>query len=318
MKKTEVNIEKFDFEGFEKEPSPYTVIPTNVIQELAPRHQTAYCLWSYLQSLPPDWEPNKHHLIKLFSISERTYHTHMKILVQCNLIQYVRYRYKNGRLGKVIIKVLNGSKFELPEQSNHTAKICIVDAPHCKITTLQNDHSVEKLRTYKTNKLLTKEKENKQNKQDPVFVFSDSCSVKQHIEQLIADRGLTIDPSLTNQGIYYAFTTNPDKTYKSVHKRVNIFLKKVRDNKWETPSGFKGVTSKTIREKEEQDRPQKIKQYQEEAKAFKKITQKLATSSPQRDLTDSSTQVPPLKKTLSEATRSNLKAMKEVLGMCYI
>lgn len=124
------NIEKYDFDEFEVEKLPYTMIPNQVIQGLSHKHPVAYAIWSYLQSLPPTWTPNKSHITKTFQVSDRTYHAHMKLLVNFNLVTYVRRRAENGQLGPVVIRVLNGSKFSLTDAKTHTANICIVDFNH--------------------------------------------------------------------------------------------------------------------------------------------------------------------------------------------
>src|SRR5690606_38133546 len=43
---------------------------------------------------------------------------------------YVRGRAENGQLGPVIIRVLNGSKFNLTDTKTHAANICILDFNH--------------------------------------------------------------------------------------------------------------------------------------------------------------------------------------------
>lgn len=123
-----INIEKYDASVFEKEKIPYTFICNKVIQNITDIQ--AGFVWIYLQSLPATWVPNKFHLMSHFKISERTYQRIMSYLSEVNLIAYTRCRNKNGTLGAVRLIVKNGSEFALPLDSNHTAKICIVDFNH--------------------------------------------------------------------------------------------------------------------------------------------------------------------------------------------
>lgn len=145
QKNNKGSIEKYDLQSFEKEQLPYAIIPNEVIQEFGPKHPVPFAIWSYLQSKPPTWDPNKYELMKTFTISERTYHAHMKCLVNVNLVKYLRYRAPNGQLGPVTIHVLNGSKLSKNADTNQTANICIVDAnhtaknPQCGDATLWSD-----------------------------------------------------------------------------------------------------------------------------------------------------------------------------------
>jgi hypothetical protein len=104
-----------------------------------------------------------------------------------------------------------------------------------------------------------------------VSVFSDTQSVKDHLERVIANRQDPVDEDLQLQGIYYAFETNPDKSFDSVNKRLNIFLKKIRQGLWLIPQGYNGITSQSIRDKEIEDQLKKREQYQQEALAYRLI-----------------------------------------------
>ena len=117
----------------------------------------------------------------------------------------------------------------------------------------------------------------KQNNKEPVSVFSDKTSVKTHITQVIAKRGDFVEDGVIDQGIYYAFEKNPDKSFNSVNKLVNTFLKKVRDGEWNIPQGFNGITSQSIRENEEIEHAAKKQQYAQEAQAFQAITHSVKT-----------------------------------------
>ena len=117
-----------------------------------------------------------------------------------------------------------------------------------------------------------KKKQNKETvKKTPVSVFSDKQTVKNHIELTIASRQTFVEDETIEQGIYYAYETNKDKSFDSVNKRINIFLKKVREGNWLIPQNYKGISSHSIREKEEKELESKRMQWQEEAHAAKNI-----------------------------------------------
>lgn len=121
----DINIQKYDFTAFEKEPLPFTQICNKVIQNIT--NIQAGFIWIYLQSMPPKWKANKFHLMSHFGISERTYRRLMGFLVECNLVSYERNRNSDGTLGSCRLIVHNGSNFSVPLGDNHTAKIVTVD-----------------------------------------------------------------------------------------------------------------------------------------------------------------------------------------------
>lgn len=118
--KNVLNIEKYDFDEYEKEQKPYAMILTHVIQNI--KNAKAFLVWSYLQSKPEDWIPSKNQLIKHFEMSERGYQRVMVYLNQHKLIEYRRIRNSNGTLGKNKLIILNGLKFISDKDFDQTAK----------------------------------------------------------------------------------------------------------------------------------------------------------------------------------------------------
>lgn len=108
-------------------------------------------------------------------------------------------------------------------------------------------------------------------KQNKSPVFFDTESVKEHLNLVIAKRKAYVEEDIIDQGIYYAFNTNTEKSFDSVNKRINIFLKKVREGNWLIPQGWSGISSQSIREKEEADQRAKQEQYKQDAQAFQGI-----------------------------------------------
>ncbi len=128
----------------------------------------------------------------------------------------------------------------------------------------------------------------KKQKQGPVnpSVFSDTETVKTHLLGVIAKRGAYVEDEIIEQGIYYSFETNNDKRFVTVNKRINIFLKKVREGKWLIPQGWNGITSQSIREEEEEyNRNQKV-QHEQDAQAFKNVVEAVKTGKPYISIAD--------------------------------
>ena len=113
----------------------------------------------------------------------------------------------------------------------------------------------------------------KQNKEPSVSVFSDDCSIKDHIEKTVANRNQLIEDETVAQIIFYIGHL---RTYDHVIKKVNIALKLVREGKWNIPQGFNGISSQSIRHKEEEEHKAKLVQYAENAQAYKAILQTIS------------------------------------------
>lgn len=313
MNVKQIHIEKYDIESFEKEKKPYTMVLTDVIQRISMQHSQAFLLWVYLESMPGTWKPCKNHLTKHFDIGDRTYERHMSWLNAVGLIEYRQNRQEDGSFGKGKLIVLNGTNFNPDAVSTRSAKIggAVVSRLKTRKLSTENTNSKKSAKKppeaassktkehfhrsaklplngsaverrnvahiNKTNKPNKSDKKKTNNKgENPVSIFSDKDSVKNHIEKVLANRGDFVEDDIVDQGIYYAFETNSDKSFDSVNKRINIFLMLVRKGKWNIPQGFNGITSKSIREKEENHYAEKQIQYQQEAQAFKEITKNIS------------------------------------------
>jgi hypothetical protein len=299
----QIHIEKYDFDAFEKEQKPFVMVLTHVIQNLPTDRADEFAMWVYLESLPPTWKINKHHLMERFDISSKTYERRMEWLNTVKLIEYRQIRNSSGHFGKGKLVVLNGTQFNLQAESTGTVKIdgTAINKKKSKVIHNLGDYRTDKIgdsvksstthasydessgspnRQFtevpsndahiNTTKRNTKERK-KTNKEKSVSVFSDTESVKNHIDLVITNRKAFVEDDIIQQGIYYSFLTNEDKSFDSVNKRINIFLKKVRLGEWLTPQGFNGITSQSIREKEEKAEAAKREQYKEEARAAQTV-----------------------------------------------
>lgn len=102
-------VEKLDAYKAVKEEMPYTSLCNNVLQNF--KDPIALAIWSYLQSLPPDWIVIKSQIRDHFGIGEKKCKSSFSLLNKCKLIMYDYERNKDGTLGKHIIIVKNGSEF---------------------------------------------------------------------------------------------------------------------------------------------------------------------------------------------------------------
>ena len=109
----DINIEKLDYEVFIKEERAYTSICNEAAQNV--RDPIALAIWTFLQTCPPKWVPQRTQIMNHFNIGETKYKRHIAYLKKCNLIDYYRARNKNGTLGKVTLHVLSGRAFKLPD-----------------------------------------------------------------------------------------------------------------------------------------------------------------------------------------------------------
>jgi hypothetical protein len=295
----QIHIEKYDFDGFEKEGKPYVMIRTEIIQKMAMTHANEFLLWCFLESLPPTWKPNKSHLTQHFKISDRTYERYMAFLNGVGLIEYRQNRGQGGSFGKGTLIVLDGAKFNMDAITNGTVKIggTVMNKKKAKVIHISDANRTAKIgdtAKHSTTRSSTDESKNSPNRQitevrlddahinttkrstkekkktnkESVSVFSDTDSIKTHITLVLAKRKAFVEDEVIEQIVFYI---GKDRDYEVVVKKINIALKKVRDGKWNIPQGYKGITSQSIREKEEKERIEKQNQYKKEAQVFQEI-----------------------------------------------
>lgn len=294
-----VNIEKYDFENFEIEKKPFTIILTDVIQMAPPEHIKEVFLWIFLQSLPSTWVPNKQHLMNHFNISARTYENWMSWLRKVGLIDYRQDRKSSGAFGKGTLIVLNGTLFNLKAEDTRTAKNCDpvkttkvihnfnknrtaknCDPVESSIVQSQSDLSAIQPHRKKTavrlncahiNNINKDIKEREKINNEPCSVFSNSYDVKNHTQKIIANRKGFVEEEVIDQIVFYCFESTSNRDFDSVNKKINVALKLIRQGKWNIPNGYKGISYQAIKEQEELNQNLKENQWKEEAIAAKAI-----------------------------------------------
>ncbi len=232
-----------------------------------------------------DTEISVHNLAHLSGISERkTYdvlneleHTHF-IIQRTNLYHFRRGQVNSFTVGQTygMFKPVQSETTTAPyaEVVDNHAQILSTPAPYAVPSALSAVDTAPNADLYKQESF--QEVYKKKQKQGPVnpSVFSDTETVKTFIERMVANRKdqEPLDDDIIDQGTFYSFTRNDDKRFASVNKRINIFLKKVREGKWLIPQGWNGISSQSIREKEEEDQRAKQEQYKQDAQMFQGIT----------------------------------------------
>lgn len=105
-----MSIEKFtDDTRITQEVVPFTQVNTKVVQNLY--DMEAGFVWIYLLTMPRNWKIVKEHLKNHFNIGNAKIKKIFSYLHARQLIEYTRKREANGTLGRVDIRILNGSKF---------------------------------------------------------------------------------------------------------------------------------------------------------------------------------------------------------------
>lgn len=289
-----IHIEKYDIDAFKKEQKPFSMILNDVIQKFPIDRAKEMLLWLFLESLPVTWEPNKAHITKHFGISDRTYERYMSWLCLCGLIEYRQERGESGTFSKWQLIILNGTRFNPdadPSQSVNIDGVVVnrfknsqsVQLNHSANLPLNGEHRgtvkpVERLDDAHINTTLHLEKKNylkKQNngkKMQNVSVFLDQEDVKRHIEYTSENRYQSLEPDIISQIIFYI---GDNLEVNNVKKKTNIALKKIRLGKWNTPQGWRGITSQSIAKKERDETEAKQIQYCADAKIFRKIEEKV-------------------------------------------
>jgi len=120
-------------------------------------------------------------------------------------------------------------------------------------------------------------------KQKTQTVFSDTDSIKNHINLVIANRKDFVEDEVIDQVVFYVGEL---RSYNAVVKKINIALKLIREGKWNIPNGFNGLTYDSIKQKEEAYEASKKARFEEEAQAFRAITKTAAQGYGMKSLKD--------------------------------
>ena len=137
-------------------PKPYFLIHCDVMEKIT--EPVAGFIWIYLQSKSRDWEVVKSYIKTKFNLGDKALKDAFAYLARVNLIQYVRPRGQDGKLGKVQIDVMDGNDFIEENQE-------VTDLSPLSVSTGSKNHPVAnhacgKQATTKYRFLPSKEKNN--------------------------------------------------------------------------------------------------------------------------------------------------------------
>jgi hypothetical protein len=104
-----MSVQKFNPAITSESSVPFTMVPNNVIEEISDCH--VGWVWLYLQKKSSNWEVVKSHIKTKFKIGDDRIKKIFAHMHKVGLLEYRRERDERGRLKKVEIKILNGSKF---------------------------------------------------------------------------------------------------------------------------------------------------------------------------------------------------------------
>lgn len=295
-----VHIQKYNFDDFEKEQKPYVMLLTEVIQKFPMSHSGEFLLWTFLESLPDTWKPNKQHITNHFDISDRTYERYMSWLNAVGLIEYRQKRGSTGAFSKWTLVVLNGTKFN-PDaglrqsakiggvvvnrkkklqvvQPHRSAKFGGVDAPSTgqaskgeQSFSPLRQKTVERCNDAHINTTVKNKKENNKTNRSKttIPVFVDSLSVENQINAVCVNRAIELPNDIVKQVVYWIAG---DRDSNSVIKKINTALKLIRENKWNVPKGYYPQTTKPTIEKKQETREEyesRMNRYQNENQQWK-------------------------------------------------
>ncbi len=100
------------------------------------------------------------------------------------------------------------------------------------------------------------------------LIFSDIFNCIKSLKALLSGRGKVVDDDVIDQVMFYVEKSKPQKDAQtSIHMAVHLIIA----GRWQIPHGYKGITSKSIREKDEAYERQKEIYQDQDGKNFRLI-----------------------------------------------
>ena len=274
-----MSIEKNTKNTLSHEDGGFTTLINETLSKI--RHTGALGVYCYLASKPAGWEICKIELQHHFECGKAHIDTCFRYLKKIKAIEITSIRNSLGQITGWDTKL----KRKISVQTVYVLQNTKNQHSGSKKTKLSTDtripvsHILDNPESGKSaiiNKVVNKKSIiKKTNNKDPVSVFSDTCSVKNYIEMVVANRPdqEPLEDEIVDQGAFYCFTKNPDHSFDSVNKKINIFLKLVREGKWLIPQGWNGITFQSIREADELHEKNKRVPYEQERQSMQTIRQ---------------------------------------------
>lgn len=256
-----MSIEKNTKNTLQHEEGGFTTLINETIQNI--KHTGALGVYCYLASKSAGWEICKTHLQNHFDCGKAHINTCFAYLKKIGAIEVKMIRNIKGQCTgwETVLKR------KIPQPVQNTENQHSGDLSRIPIS--QNLGFPESGKSAIRNKRgFTKKEVIKKTKKESVSVFSDSCSIKAHIQLVLTKRKASVSDDIIDQIVFYV---GNERDYDSVVKKINIALKLVREGKWQIPQGYKDITSQAIKAKEEQQQREKEIQQIEDAKRIREI-----------------------------------------------
>lgn len=254
-----MSIEKNTKASLSHETGGYTTVLNSTIQNI--KNLQASGLYSYLATLPENWVICKLQLAQQFGCGRDKINSCFNYLKKLGLIEVTMLRNELGQcIGwdyrlrcKIPEHIVNATQnTEKPYSSKSS-----------RILKNQNVGKPESGKSAPTNKEQEKNKDSlkKQNKGPVSSVFGNSSFVRGHIDSMLRNKGLSLTEDLINQIMYYI---GMELDFDIVVKKINIALKMIRENRWQTPYGWNGGEATAAiqpAKKQETDEQRKERQF---------------------------------------------------------
>lgn len=305
-----MSIEKNNKNTLKHEESGFTIVINHTIQSI--RNDTAAAIYGYLATMPADWTICKQQLQNHYNIGRDKVNKAFKYLKDIGAIEIIMNRDTEGQATGWTTTLKRKLPSDIQNTENqYSGKKQPVDNLPSRILKNQNLDKPESGKTAPTKQRCLKNKDIKETNKPTVF----SCSkdVQNHLEYLLRSKNLTLSQELISQIVFYV---GERTDYDTVCKLINTSLKLIREKKWNIPSGWNGITSKSIKDEEAEYEHQKQIQIIEDgkmARAIAREVQERAIAIPVAEV-----RTPPAPKaTISPVASSHLKNIMNNLRGAY-
>jgi hypothetical protein len=228
-----MSIEKNTKNTLSHEDGGWTTTLNSTVQNI--KNDSALGIYVYLASQHAGWEICKKHLMNHFGRGRDYIDKCFKYLKEIGAIEITVTRNSSGKITGWDTKLKTRISVQYVQGIQNT------ENPYSgkKTRSLKNQNLVkpESGETAPINKE-TEKKEvllKKQNNKEPVIVFSDSSSVRVHLDLILRNRQITLTEDCINQILY---SVGNEKDFDKVIKIINIALKLIREKKWQAPYGY--------------------------------------------------------------------------------
>jgi hypothetical protein len=264
-----MSIEKNTKNTLQHEEHGFTTVINETIWQI--RNDTALAVYTLLATKPSNWDICKKYLQNYFNLGRDKIDKAFKYLKEIGALEITMNRDKEGKCTgwtTVLKRKIAGSN-QITE-NQYSGETTPVDNSPSRILKNQILDKPDSGKTAPTKQRGFK-KERKETNKTPVSVSVFSCSkdVQNHIEYVASMKHLTLSADQVSQVLFYIGDT---LEFNAVSKFINIAFKLIRGGSWNIPSGWNGVTSKSVAKKEAEHFRKKDIQCIEDGKINRTLT----------------------------------------------